>query len=129
MPPKIQSFHSWIFTQEKRTHTISPLPKNLQFANSQRCERASGSRREPEPLPSASEIAVFLLTPTAHSPPSLPSCTSSLFQSVTPLACSLFASPCMPSVVLLFSSRCCILRFKIFLFFVLFFSYYLCEKY
>ena len=35
--PKIQSFHSRIFTQEKRMHTISPLPKNLQVVNSQRC--------------------------------------------------------------------------------------------
>ena len=71
-------------------------------ANFQRCKRASDSSKEPEPVPSmsgVSEIAACPQSPTADNPSGLPSPTSSLLQSVTLLACSLYASPCMSAVV------------------------------
>ena len=46
-----------------------------------------------------SEIAACPQSPTADNPSGLPSPTSSLLQSVTLLACSLYASPCMSAVV------------------------------
>ena len=47
-----------------------------------------------------SEIAACPLSPIADDPLALPSSTPSILQSVTLLACSLNASPCMPTVVL-----------------------------
>ena len=61
------------------------------------------SSKEPEPVPSkldASEIAACPLSPIADDPLALPSPTPSILQSVTLLACSLNASPCMQTVVL-----------------------------
>ena len=59
---------------------VSPLHTNLQVANFQRCERASGSSKKPERLPSlsdVSEIAACPRSPIAGDPLALPSPTSS----------------------------------------------------
>ena len=61
-------------------NTVSPLHMKLQVVNFQRCKRASGSSKEPEPLPSTSgmsEIAAWPLSPIADNPSALPSPTSS----------------------------------------------------
>ena len=61
------------------------------------------SSKEPEPVPSTSgmsEISACPPSPIVDDPSALPPPTSSPFQSVTLLDCSLDASPCMPAVVL-----------------------------
>ena len=61
-------------------HTVSPLHTNLQAANFQRCERASGSSKEPQPVPSTSgvsEIAACPPSPIADDLSALPFPTSS----------------------------------------------------
>ena len=92
----------------------SPLHTNLQGANLQRWERASGSSEEPEPVPSTSGVSgiaacLFL-------------CLRSLMilqfslQAVTLLACSLHASPCMPVIELWYFSSFCTVGLKMFSF-------------
>ena len=73
-------------------NTVSPLHKNLQVVNFQRCEHASSSSKEPEPVPLMSgmkEIAACPLSPiaddpSAHSMPApvfqLLHCTTVLFE-------------------------------------------------
>ena len=86
------------FYAPKLEHSmVSPLHTNLQVANFQRCERASGSIKEPEPVPATSgvsEIAACPPSPTAdnpsalHLPPPLPpaiSKSSCLFIRCQPL--------------------------------------------
>ena len=61
-------------------NTVSPLHTNLQVVNFQRCERASGSSKEPEPLPSmsgVSDTAACPPSPIADNPSAVPSPTSS----------------------------------------------------
>ena len=117
------------------TYTVSPLHTNLQVANSQRCERASGSSKESEPVPSTpgvSEIAACPPSPVADNPSALPSPTSSPSSSQY-----LFLPvPSMPAPVcqLLY---CTAVHFKVlyckikhvFFIFRVCFLYYLCEKY
>ena len=60
-------------------NTISPLHMNLQVANFQRCECASGFSKEPEPVLSTqgmSEIAACPPSPIADDLAALPSPTS-----------------------------------------------------
>ena len=61
----------------EQINTVSPLHTNLQVANFQRCECASGSSKEPEPVPGMSEIATCPPSPIADDPSALPSPTSS----------------------------------------------------
>ena len=61
-------------------NAVSPLHMNFQVANFQRCEHASGSTKEPEPVPSMSgmsETAAYPPSPIADNPSDLPSPTSS----------------------------------------------------
>ena len=61
-------------------YTVSSLHTNIQVESFQRCERASGSSKEPEPVPSTSgmsEIAACPPSPVADDPSALPSPTSS----------------------------------------------------
>ena len=56
-------------------NTVSFLHANLHGVNFQRCERASGSWKEPEPVlstSSMSEIAACPLSPIADDPSALP---------------------------------------------------------
>ena len=116
-----------------RRVTLSPLYMHLQVANFQRCECASSSSEEPEPEPSTSGVSkiaalrLLLLTilQLYHLPPPLPppvSNSSCLFTRCQPL----YASCC---TVLLYFSRYCTVRLKMFYFLCFFFMYYLCEKY
>ena len=114
-------------------NTISTLHANLHVMNFQRCERASGSWRETEPelsTSSMSEIAACPLSPVADNPfSSTISHLLPVLQSVTLPACSLDASPCMPTVVL----YCCTLQgtalWDLKCLFFVFVFYVLCEKY
>ena len=61
-------------------NAVSPLHTNLNVVSFQRCERASCSSKEPEPVPSmsgVSEIAACSLSHIADDPSALPSPTSS----------------------------------------------------
>ena len=107
--------------------TVSPLHTNLQFVNFQRCERASGSSKEPEPVPSASglsEIAACPPPPIADNPSTLPllpppvSNSSCLFMQWQPL----HASCC---TVLLYFSKYYTIRFKMCSLFFMFVFYVL----
>ena len=78
------------------------LPRHHWIVFFKRVDRIESSK-EPEPVPSTSgtsEIAACPPPPIADDPSALPSHLLSLLQSITLLACSLDASPCMPAVVL-----------------------------
>ena len=70
---------------------------NIEVTRFQRCKHASGSSKEPEPVSLMSGVMKSLPTLSFSSTISH---FLSLLQSVTLLACSLDASPCMPTVVL-----------------------------
>ena len=113
--------------------TVSPPHTNLQVTNFQRCERASDSSKEPKPVPSTSDVsdtAACPPSPIADDPSALPSPTPSPPLSNSPCLFTrcqpLYASCCTG---LLYFSRHCTVRFKIFYFLCLFFMYYFCEKY
>ena len=96
-------FSSGLHLPLQPASTGSPQHANLQVVNFQRYECASGSSKEPEPMPSTSgmsEIAVCCPSSVAESPSALPSpaCPPSSRRSL--LACSLDTSPCMPAVAL-----------------------------
>ena len=66
-PPTGQSTNKLVRPcHETLLSTLSPLRVNLQAANFKNCECASGSSKEPEPVPSASDVSN-----TAARPPSL----------------------------------------------------------
>ena len=100
----------------------------LQLEDFQWYQRASGSSKGLEPVSSmsaVSESAACLPSPVADSPSALPlpppvSNSSGLFTRCK----SLYVSCC---TVLLYFSRNCVVRLKMFIFCV--FMYYLCEKY
>jgi len=80
----------------QKNYTVSPLHTNLQVANFQRREHASGSSKELQAVPSMSGVSdiaaclyllLLMILQRYH------------LQSVTP-DCSLDASPCVPAVVL-----------------------------
>ena len=72
----------------------SPLHTNLQGANLQRPERASGSSEEPEPVPSTSGVSGIAARPP---PLSLITDDPSVFPPGSNSSCLLtLASPCMP---------------------------------
>ena len=78
------------------------LPRHHWIIFFKRVDRIESSK-EPEPVPSTSGMSAISAcppSPIADDPSALPPPTSSPFQSVTLLACSLDASPCMPAVVL-----------------------------
>ena len=106
---------------------------NLQVVNFQRWKGVSGSSKEPEPVPSISnisEIAVFPPFPIADDPSALLSSTS-LPPPVNNSSCLLtWGQPLDTScyTVLQYFSRYCTVRLKMFIF-CLFFTYCLCEKY
>ena len=75
-----------------------------------------------------SDITARPLSPIADGPSALPAPTSSPSSIVTLLACPLDASPCVPAAVLYFT-RYCTVRLKLFYFLCLIFVYYLCEEY
>ena len=109
-----------------RRHTVSPLRTSLQVVNFQRCERAFHQRQVWVKLQLALHLLLLMILQLCHLPPPLPppvSNSSCLFTQCQPL----YASCC---TVLLYFSRHCTVRLKMFsLFFVLFFMYYLYEKY
>ena len=117
-----------------RRYTVSPLHANLQVANFQRCKCASGSSREPDPVPptsGVSETAARPLPPVSDDPSSLPSPPSpSSSQERLPVH-SLPAPYASCCTVLLYFSRYCTLRSKMFSLFsvCLLFTHYLCETY
>ena len=84
------------------TSTGSPQHTNLQVVDCQRCKCASGSSKEPEPMPPTSGVSE-----TAVCPPSSDICWRPFSSAVSHLlsllpsellACSLDTSPCMPTV-------------------------------
>ena len=86
--PSLIQFESSVSKDEDQEHylvkTVSPLHTILQVANLQRYERACGSIKEPEPVPSmtgVSEIAACPPSPIANDPSAPPSPTSSLSSS------------------------------------------------
>ena len=117
-------------------YTVSPLHTNLQVTNCQRCAHASGSSKEPEQVPSMSGMSETVACPPSpvaeilqlyHLQPPLPPLVSNpscLFTLCQPL----YASCC---TVLLYFSRYCTVRLKMFSLFLclLGFMYYLYEKY
>ena len=77
-----------------KLNTVSPLHWSLQDVNFQKCEHATPSGKEPEPMPSVSgmsEVAACRLSPIADDPSALSSPTSSPTSSVTLSVCSLDA--------------------------------------
>ena len=77
-----------------KLNTVSPLHWSLQDVNFQKCEHATPSGKEPEPMSSMSgmsEVAACRLSPIADDPSALSSPTSSPTSSVTLSACSLDA--------------------------------------
>ena len=64
-------------------YTMSPLHTNLQVVNFQRCRRAVGASKEPEPVPSTAGVSDFAACPPspvagdASAPPSPTSASSS----------------------------------------------------
>ena len=115
----IQCYHV-IYDEKKRATTQTLLDHFFK-----RVDRIESSK---EPVPSTSgmsEIAACLSSPIADDPSALPSPTSSscLFTRCQPLYASCYT-------VLLYFSRYCTVRLKMFsLFLCLFVTYYLCEKY
>ena len=110
-----------IMRERAATQSITGL-----FFFFKRVDRTESSKK-PEPVPSTSgmsEIAACSPSPIADDPSVPPSLTSSP-QSVTLPACSLDASPWMPAAVLYFS-RYCTLRLKMFCLFFVFVFYVLC---
>ena len=97
-------------------YTISPLHPNLQCANFQRCEHASGSSKGAESVLSTScmsEIAASPLSPIADGSSALPSPTFSP-SSAHNSSCSIPAPICQVlyrTAVLLHFSRYCTIRF------------------
>ena len=113
--------------------TASPLHKNLQDVNYERCKCSSGYSKETQTCAiHVRHVWNCSLPSTSYCWRSFSSRISHLFSllgSVTLLARSLDASPCVPGIVLCFS-RYCTLRLKMFsLLSVLVFMHYLCEKY
>ena len=81
------------------------------MSRSKRVDRTESSK-EPDPVPSTSGVSETAACPPsliADDPSALPSPTLFLFRSVTLLACSLDATPCITSccTVLLYFSRYC----------------------
>ena len=79
-----------------------------------------------------SEIAACPLSPIADDPSALPSLPPLPPPSVTILACSLDASPCMPAAVLYFARSCTVkLKYILFTFYLflnkVFKTYYKCS--
>ena len=111
----------------QENYTVRPLHRNLQVANFQRREHASGSSKKLRAVPSmsgVSDIAACPLSPIADDPSALPSPVrnSWLFTRCQPLC----ASCC---TILLYFSSYYTARLKMFYFLYLFSMYYLCEKY
>ena len=126
----VQQITSMAIPFETFLNRVSTLHMNLQVVNFQRCKCASGSSKEPEPVPSmsgVSEIAACPLSPIVmilqlyHLPPPLPlpvSNSSCLFTRCQPP----YASCC---TVLLYFSRYCTVRLTMFSLFFVFVFYVL----
>ena len=97
------------------------------MSQSKRVDRIESSK-EPKPVPSSSDVSEITAcppSPIADDTSVLPFPTSSpsSSQSVTLLACSLNASPCMPAVVLYCKIK------NVFFNFCVFKIYYLCKNF
>ena len=87
------------------------------MSRSKRVDRTESSK-EPDPVPSTSGVSETAACPPsliADDPSALPSPTLFLFRSVTLLACSLDATPCIPAVVLYYCIFQGTVRLKMFL--------------